>query len=109
MSNIINNTTPFFVDNNTRYAFIDGYANDTLAKCFITLQNQLSIPDYFGHNLDAFEEVMHDLDWIKEEKICIIIASQDALLHNQEIYKADFLEILETSSLENLSVVYLSN
>lgn len=109
MSKIINNSTSFFVDNNTRYVFIDGNANDTLQACYFTLQTQLSIPDYFGYNLDALEEVMHDLDWIQEEKICIIISSENNLLQNEESAKKDFLEILETSSLENLSVVYLSN
>ncbi len=109
MSHLIKNNNPFFVDNNTRYVFVDGNANYTLEKCYTTLQTQLSIPDYFGHNLDALEEVMHDLDWIKEEKICIVIASEKALLQNETAFKNDFLEILETSSLENVSVVYLSN
>lgn len=108
MSNIINNPNAFFVDNNTRYVFIDGNANDTLQSCYFTLQTQLSIPDYFGHNLDALEEVMNDLDWITEEKICIIVAYENNLLQNEEHAKKDFLEILETSSLEKLSVVYLS-
>lgn len=109
MSNIINNTAPFFVDNNTRYVFIDGNANDNLQKCYTTLQSQLSIPDYFGDNLDALEEVMHDLDWVLEEKICIVIANEKSLLQNEVTFKNDFLEILETSSLEKVSVVYLSN
>jgi hypothetical protein len=54
-------------------------------------------------------DIMHDLDWIEEEKICIIIFAEKLLLQNEENAKDDFLEILETSSLENLSVVYLSN
>jgi RNAse (barnase) inhibitor barstar len=109
MSNIVKNNAAFFVENNTRYVFVDGNANDTLEKCYATLQTQLSIPEYFGHNLDALEEVMHDLDWIQEEKICIIISAEKALLQNEAEFKNDFLEILETSSLENITVVYLSN
>ena len=107
MSNIINSNQSFFVENNTRYVFIDGGANDTIEKCYATLQEQLSIPDYFGNNLDALEEVMNDLDWIAEEKINIIIIAEMVLLKNDEPCKNDFLEILETSSLQKVSVVYL--
>ena len=107
MSNIINSNQSFFVENNTRYVFIDGGANDTIEKCYATLQAQLSIPDYFGNNLDALEEVMNDLDWIAEEKINIIIIAEMVLLKNDEPCKNDFLEILETSSLQKVSVVYL--
>ena len=107
MSNIINSNQSFFVENNTRYVFIDGGANDTIEKCYATLQAQLSIPDYFGNNLDALEEVMNDLDWIAEEKINIIIIAEMVLLKNDEPCKNDFLEILETSSLPKVSVVYL--
>ena len=107
MSNIINKNQSFFVENNTRFVFIDGDANDVIEKCYATLKVQLSIPDYFGNNLDALEEVMNDLDWIEEEKINIIISGENNLLKNDLESKNDFLEILETSSLEKISIVYL--
>ena len=109
MSNIIENKNSFFVENNIRFVFIDGNANDTIDKCYATLQAQLSIPDYFGNNLDALEEVMNDLDWVTEEKINIIISAEEALLKNDEDSKNDFLEILETSSLEKVHIIYLKN
>lgn len=92
---------------NTRFVFIDGNANNTLEKCFATLHAQLSIPSYFGFNLDALEEVMNDLEWIDEEKITIIIANQTSLLQNEATKKADFLQILEQTEIENVEIVYL--
>ena len=109
MENIIENESSFFVANNTRYVFLDGIALDTIEKCYATLTKQLSLPDYFGNNLDALEEVMNDLDWVKEKNIVIIIAAEKLLLQHNEIFKNDFLEILETSSLENISLVYLQD
>ena len=109
MENILENESSFFIANNTRYVFLDGTALDTIEKCYATLSKQLSLPDYFGNNLDALEEVMNDLDWIKEKNIVIIIAAKKLLLQHNDIFKNDFLEILETSSLENISLVYLQD
>lgn len=33
----------------------------------------LDFPDYFGHNLDSLDELLNDLQWIKENKIVIFI------------------------------------
>ncbi len=94
MSKINNSSTLYFVKNNTRMVFVDGNFCDTIEKCYTTLQQQLLIPDYFGHNLDALEEVIADVEWIEEEKIEIIILNTDALLQNDTTYKNDFLDII---------------
>jgi len=109
MKKVTNSEQYFLVHNNTRFVFIDGNANDTVEKCYKTLQAQLSIPDYFGQNLDALEEVMNDLDWILESEIIITISAPAMLLQNDIASKNDFLEILETSSLEKVKVVYLKD
>ncbi len=109
MEKVTNSTQYFFVDNNTRYVFIEGETNTTLEKCYATLQKQLSIPEYFGNNLDALEEIINDLEWIEEKQIVVIISATDLLLSDDESRKNDFLEILETSSLENFSLVYLKD
>ena len=75
-------TSTFYTNNNTRYIMLDGAANTTLAACYTTLQSQLSIPNYFGHNLDALEEVMADLEWVAEPKVVLIIANTSQLLIN---------------------------
>jgi RNAse (barnase) inhibitor barstar len=109
MSKLNNTSSLFFVKNNTRLVFIDGNTCDTMAKCYTTLQQQLSIPDYFGYNLDALEEVIADVEWIEEEKIEIIILNKDALLLNDMELKNDFLDIICNNDNPKIEVHLLSN
>lgn len=100
-------TTPnsYYSSSNTRYAFIDGLLCDTMEKIYATLQQQLSIPGYFGNNLDALEELLADLDWIEEEKIKLIIINKDALLSGEDAgVKEDFLHILEQNDLARMAI-----
>lgn len=107
MSLILTVSESYYVENNIRYVFIDGYACKNIERCFATLQQQLSLPDYFGNNLDALEEVLADLDWINEEKIKIIISNSAELLANNIDKKNDFLEILNSCGNEKLEIIYL--
>lgn len=86
-------------NNNTRLVFIDGTSIDTLPKLYTTLQVQLSIPSYFGHNLDALEEVLHDLEWVQQQNIHFIILQPSTLLSTDAAAKQSLLDIL--SSLHN--------
>lgn len=79
-----------------------GFAMKTLhgAKCrtstglFAEFARALSFPDYFGHNWDALEECLADLEWLpaKGYVLCLIDAEQ-VLPHDEEEY-ATFLEVL---------------
>src|ERR1700712_3091021 len=100
MSSISKLTTNYYAADDTRYVFIDGRACTNLDACFAILQEQLSIPDYFGKNLDALEEVLADLEWIDEEKIKIIVSHADSLLRSDTVKKKIFLEILHTADNE---------
>jgi RNAse (barnase) inhibitor barstar len=108
MSKINQTDKAFHRFQNVRMVFIDGNANDTLQKCYTTLQQQLSIPDYFGHNLDALEEVLADLEWVDEETVQIIIANKAALLSGELTRKEDFLSVLNAAENEKITIVYLS-
>ncbi len=107
MSAILNIPASYYAQNNTRYVFVDGCACKNIDKCYATLQEQLSIPDYFGKNLDALEEVLADLDWILEEKIKIIISNSSVLLANDIAKKNSFLDILNSCENEKLEITYL--
>ena len=107
MSAILNVSENYFVENNIRYVFIDGYACKHLDKCYATLQQQLSLPDYFGKNLDALEEMLADLDWIPETKIKMILLNPDVLLSNDSAKKKDFLDILNSCENEKMELIYL--
>lgn len=99
----------YYTEHNHRLVFLDGRACLTLADCYHTLQEQLSIPDYFGHNLDALEEVLDDLDWIIEDEISIIIFYPEDLLAKETGKKETFLQILQSAGDSRLTVVYIEH
>lgn len=107
MSAISNITASYFSENNVRYVFVDGNTCKTIGECYKTLQQQLSIPDYFGYNLDALEEVLGDLDWIEEEKIKIIVLNLESLLSEDKKTKTGFLDILNSSKSEKIEIIYI--
>lgn len=100
-------SSSYFVENNIRYAFLDGNLCKSIDECYTTLKQQLSLPGYFGNNLDALEEVLDDLDWIQEEKIKIIVLNPSKLLAKNITTRDTFLEILNTCENEKLEIIYL--
>ena len=107
MSVVLNIAKDYYAENNIRYVFLDGRACKKMDACFTTLQEQLSIPAYFGKNLDALEEVLDDMEWIKEEKIKIIISHTNSLLENDLAKKKVFVEILHSINNEKVEIIYL--
>jgi|RhiMetdeSRZDD1v2_1073273.scaffolds.fasta_scaffold05726_2 RNAse (barnase) inhibitor barstar len=53
--------------------------------------NCFDFPDYFGWNLDALDECMRDLDWLKEKNYKIIVRNM-SVLKKKDIKQADQLE-----------------
>ncbi len=107
MKSCKNSNQNYFVDGDTRIVFIDGNICDTISKFYVTLQSQLSIPDYFGCNLDALDEVLADLEWIPEERIKIIIINKRNLLASDKSKKNALLEVLKESHRGKLAVCIL--
>lgn len=107
MSEIKKIPSDFFVEKNIRYVFIDGSLCQSIEQCYTTLKVQLSLPDYFGNNLDALEEVLSDLDWIDEGKIKIIILQTGLLMTKDISKKKDFLEILNSCDNKKIEIIYL--
>ena len=107
MSTVTTLAADYYTDNNNRYVFLDGNACASIQECFHSLQRQLSIPNYFGHNLDALEEVLDDLEWIPEESIKVIIINPAALLRIDHQKKNTFITILHSARNAKLEVIYL--
>jgi len=107
MSTISNLSSLYYIENDTRYVFLDGQYCKTMQQCYSSLQAQLSLPDYFGNNLDALEEVLNDLDWITERVIKIIILNSKKLLAEDISKKNAFIDILNSSENEKLQIIYL--
>ena len=109
MSTIFNIPTAYYSENNIRYVFLDGNSCKNMWLCYQSLQQQLSIPDYFGYNLDALEEVLGDLDWVEEAKIRFILLNAEQLLSDDEEKKKSFLDILNSCKNEKMEIIYLSH
>jgi RNAse (barnase) inhibitor barstar len=107
MSSVIRLATGYYAENNTRYVFLDGKSCKKMEDCYDTLQQQLSLPGYFGKNLDALEEVLDDLEWIKEKNIKIIISGLASLLQNDLAKKQNFLDILHAAGNKKIEIIYL--
>jgi RNAse (barnase) inhibitor barstar len=108
MSTIFHIPISYYSEKNIRFVFIDGNICKSIQQCYQTLQQQLSIPDYFGHNLDALEEVLGDLNWVEEEKVRIILLNSEHLLTDDKEKKTAFLDILNSCKNEKLEIIYLS-
>lgn len=55
----------------------------TLDQFYSLIARRMHFPEYFGNNLDAFEECMTDLDWINEKQIVIEFRDSENLLKEE--------------------------
>jgi RNAse (barnase) inhibitor barstar len=54
---------------------VDGKKATSMKDFHEQIGNALKFPDYSGKNLDALDEMINDLEWIKEEKVIIYISN----------------------------------
>lgn len=107
MNAVVHLDAAYYTENDTRYVFLDGSSCKKLDDCYTCLQQQLSIPHYFGKNLDALEEVLADLEWVNERKINIIIMNETSLLEDDIAKKNIFLDILHGAGNKKIHLIYL--
>lgn len=73
---------------------IKGRHCKTPATLFAEFARALEFPDYFGHNWDALEECLTDLEWIPAKGYVLLITDAAHVLSNDETEYETFLEIL---------------
>jgi RNAse (barnase) inhibitor barstar len=44
----------------------------------------MHFPDYYGNNIDSLDEMLNDLEWIKEEKVVIYISASAEWLSKEK-------------------------
>ena len=62
---------------------IDSKRCRTLRDFYETLAETLHFPDYFGFNLDSFEELINDLSWIEDERLLLYFKNSTEFLINE--------------------------
>ncbi len=78
---------------------INGNNLKSLRDFYEEIAKKLHFPDYFGFNLDSFDELINDLSWIEDEKLAIYINnSQNFLLNERNESKIlTLLDLLDAS------------
>jgi hypothetical protein len=66
----------------------------TIAGLLTECARALGFPDYFGHNWDALEECLTDLEWLPAKGYILLITDAAHLLPDDEEEYETFLEIL---------------
>lgn len=62
---------------------IDASRTGTLRAFYETMAEVFEFPDYFGYNLDSFDEMINDLSWIENEKILVYFTHADKFLEKE--------------------------
>ena len=83
-----------------RIGRVAGSKARTLKTFFEQVAQALDFPDYFGFNLDSFDELLNDFEWIKEEKIAIYITETDQFLvdEKKDDKIADLINLMDASA-----------
>jgi RNAse (barnase) inhibitor barstar len=61
---------------------------------FAEFARALDFPDYFGHNWDALEECLADLEWLPAKGYVLLLTDAEQVLHDDEEEYATFLEVM---------------
>lgn len=73
---------------------INGKKCATAAGVFTEFARALGFPDYFGHNWDAMEECLADLEWLPAKGYVLLITDAQAVIPGDEEEYETLLEIL---------------
>lgn len=66
----------------------------TSASLFEEFARALNFPEYFGHNWDALEECLADLEWLPARGYILLITDAQAVIEDNEEEYETLLEVL---------------
>jgi RNAse (barnase) inhibitor barstar len=93
-------------DNNMLSVLLDGTQLTTIDLFYAAIKTALSLPDYFGNNLDALADSITDLSHLTQKEISIVLKHQDDFLKEEdEETKKGVLETL-TFSVDELDMMH---
>jgi hypothetical protein len=79
---------------------LDARRMETVAGLFDEFQRALEFPDYFGHNCDALDECLCDLEWLPAPSYRIVIESAPRLLDRDRPERPIFLSVMSNAGKE---------
>jgi RNAse (barnase) inhibitor barstar len=86
---------------NTYVGEIDGINCIDVDAFLSEIAKSFRFPDYFGHNYNALEECINDLDWIDLPNYILYIKNYMAFLANENIQtKLDTLTLFRNACIE---------
>lgn len=91
----------------TRVVLMHGKAIQAMDHFYNDIQIALQIPPYFGRNLDALEEILADLSWIKEPHTLLIVYRSELLLKSMPKERESLLLVLKESTNPALDILFL--
>ncbi|HEV7347482.1 barstar family protein [Telluribacter sp.] len=65
-------------------AAVDGKQATTLKAFYEQIAQSLDFPEEFNHNLESFDDMINDLEWIDEEKVAIYIRNCNEWLSREK-------------------------
>ncbi len=79
---------------------LDAGRMETVAGLFDEFQRVLDFPDYFGHNWDALDECLCDLEWLPAPSYRLVIESAPRLLDRDRAERPIFLSVMSNAGKE---------
>jgi len=101
MSNIliINTGTPLSNFKKYRMGQIDGAKAPTLKTFYQAIEQALSFPDDFEHNLESLDELLNDLTWIKQADVALYITNSAEFLSQEKLTKIlELINLLDATA-----------
>ena len=91
----------------TKVIVMHGKAITTINDFYNDLQFALQIPSYFGHNLDALDEVLHDLSWLSEKHTILILYRSSLLCAHHKEDRNNLLSLLSSCTNPKIDILLL--
>lgn len=79
---------------------LDARRMETAAGLFDEFQRALEFPDYFGHNWDALDECVCDLEWLPASSYRVVIESAPLLLDRDRAARPIFVSVMANAGKE---------
>ncbi len=90
----------FYAENHvegTYTAYVRGNRCHELKNLFNEFSAAFQFPSYFGDNWDSLDECLCDLDWLRFDRIVLVIDSYDEILCKKAREKQTLMSVLRTA------------